>query len=98
LENGSATAQPIQGADTVFLLENIVVEANVIVQYHVANTVQLFINALYANSMDSRKLLVPPRLTLGLGNEYFCRPQPSKRQKQLKELSGKQLSLLTPDS
>ena len=28
-----------------------------------------------------KKLRVPPRLTLGLGNEYFCRPQPSKRQK-----------------
>ncbi len=30
-----------------------------------------------------KKLQVPPRLTLGLGNEYFCQPQPSKRQKQL---------------
>jgi hypothetical protein len=29
-----------------------------------------------------KKLRVPPRLTLGLGNEYFCRPQPSKRQKR----------------
>jgi hypothetical protein len=28
-----------------------------------------------------KKLRVPPRLTLGLRNEYFCRPQPSKRQK-----------------
>jgi hypothetical protein len=28
-----------------------------------------------------KKLRVPPRLTLGLENEYFCRPQPSKRQK-----------------
>jgi hypothetical protein len=40
-----------------------------------------------------QKLQVPPRLTLGLGNEYFCRPQPSKRQKEKKCGSDKKYGI-----
>jgi len=44
-----------------------------------------------------KKLQVPPRLTLGLGNEYFCRPQPSKRQKMAVDVNITSVGIMNID-
>ncbi len=41
---------------------------------------------------------MPPSLTLGLGNEYFCRPQPSKRQKSVSCMQPKLYPSIEPNS
>jgi hypothetical protein len=38
----------------------------------------------FSGKFFDKKLRVPPRLTLGLGNEYFCRPQPALKKAKLK--------------
>ena len=122
LENGSATAQPIKGADAV-LPGKYCVEAKVMCSRGLLLGICAYVEQLRTHPVGfgvggkpawgrqattllirsscskmhfiqtpwlavqcsgkffDKKLRVPPRLTLGLRNEYFCRPQPSKRQK-----------------